>query len=59
MFDKDGNGFITTKELGTLMRTLGQNPTEKELEDIVNEVDFDGMLTVYCKNPITYSGRFS
>lgn len=42
MFDKDGDGTITTKELGTVMRSLGQNPTDQELEDMVNEVDVDG-----------------
>jgi calmodulin len=42
LFDKDDDGTITTKELGTVMRSLGQNPTEAELHDMINEVGADG-----------------
>ena len=44
MFDKDGDGNISTKELGIVMRSLGQNPTEHELLDIITEVDVDGKI---------------
>ncbi|XP_045187214.1 neo-calmodulin-like [Mercenaria mercenaria] len=42
IFDKDGDGTISTQELGTVMRSLGQNPSEADLQDIIKEVDVDG-----------------
>jgi calmodulin len=42
IFDKDRDGFITIKELGEIMKNLGQTPTDAELQDMINEVDIDG-----------------
>ena len=38
------DGTITTKELGKVMRMLGQNPTENDLREMIEEVDVDGRL---------------
>ncbi|XP_030472915.1 calmodulin-like protein 11 [Syzygium oleosum] len=46
LFDKDGDGCITLEELATVIRSLDQNPTEKELQDMINEVDADGNGTI-------------
>ena len=42
LFDKDGDGTITLDELRTVMQSLGQNPTENDLLDMIKEVDDDG-----------------
>ena len=41
MVSKDGDGTITVQELGTVMRSLEQNPTQAELQDIINEFDIE------------------
>ncbi|CAL5347269.1 unnamed protein product [Camellia sinensis] len=46
LFDKDGDGCITVEELATVIRSLDQNPTEEELQDMISEVDSDGNGTI-------------
>jgi calmodulin len=46
MLNGCATGQITTKELGTVMRSLGQNPSESELQDMINEVDADNNGTI-------------
>lgn len=41
LFDKNGDGFINGKELGFMLRSLGRNPTEEEVFNLMAEVDVD------------------
>ena len=42
LFDLDGGGSIDESELGTVMRSLGQNPPPEELQEMIAAVDTDG-----------------
>lgn len=46
MFDKNGDEKISTEELGTVMRNLGQNPTQKDLTEMIMEIDTNGKLKI-------------
>ncbi len=41
LFDKDGNGRITTDELGEILEKLRYNPTEDDLKDMIKDIDTD------------------
>ncbi|CAO0798533.1 unnamed protein product [Mucor circinelloides] len=41
LFDKNGDGAIDVEELGQVMRSLNQEPTDEELKDMINDVDSD------------------
>ena len=53
LFDLDGGGDIDTKELATVMRSLGQNPSEDEVKQMILEVDESNTGTIefpeFCK----------
>ncbi|XP_062620981.1 neo-calmodulin-like isoform X2 [Saccostrea cucullata] len=42
LFDKDGDGTISTSELAVVMRSLGQNPSDDDIENMLRGVDEDG-----------------
>ena len=41
IFDKNGDGTISTKELGVVIRSLGFSPTDREIQEIIMEFDKD------------------
>lgn len=41
IYDLNGDGIITTRELGSVMRALGLNPTEAEILNFIKEMDTD------------------
>ena len=46
LFDRDGDGSITVEEIGVVMKSLGQHPTNHELTEMIKEVDIDGSHTI-------------
>jgi len=38
LFDRDGDGKISTKEVGTVLRALGLTPTEGEVANIIKDI---------------------
>ena len=38
IFDKDGDGTIDSKELSTVLKSMGYNPTKEEIQKMVDEV---------------------
>ena len=48
LFDKDGDGLITSAELLTVMRGLRQAATEDEIKEMIRNVDIDGNTKRRC-----------
>merc|ERR1719383_500539 len=46
IYDRDGQGFITTEVLKEILREIDSTLTEDDLENIIEEVDEDGSGTL-------------
>ncbi|PVU91881.1 hypothetical protein BB559_003940 [Furculomyces boomerangus] len=54
LFDRTGEGEIQMSTVGTLLRALGQNPTESELREIIGNdenkfIDFDAFMEILMR----------
>merc|ERR1712123_274711 len=41
-FDSDGTGAVSISELGNIMRSIGMFPTDDEVDDLLEYMDYDG-----------------
>ncbi|CAH1375314.1 hypothetical protein MTP99_016785 [Tenebrio molitor] len=46
LYDKEGNGYITTSTLKEILKELDNNLSNEELDGIITEIDTDGSGTV-------------
>lgn len=44
LFDKDGSGYINSRELLTVMRAFKQDPTKAEVQHLMQELDTNGIV---------------
>ena len=42
VFDRDGDGFITTRELRHVMHNIGERLSDEELDNMMREADVNG-----------------
>lgn len=47
LYDKDKDGIIATQKLGRVLRAMGLNPTELEIQEMIDEVDSEGGYIPY------------
>ncbi|KAJ2817468.1 hypothetical protein GGI24_005388 [Coemansia furcata] len=44
--DKDGDGKITAADLKAMLKSVGQNPSDEDIQDMFKELDEDGCGTM-------------
>ncbi|CAF4003029.1 unnamed protein product [Rotaria sordida] len=57
LFDKNGDGTIDANEIGQVMRSLGLNPTNKEIADLIAEVDKNGNQHLDFQGFVTFMSK--
>ncbi|XP_013779831.1 troponin C [Limulus polyphemus] len=58
MFDRDKKGVIHTNMVSTILRTLGQTFEEKDLKDLIAEIDQDGSGELEFEEFMALAARF-
>ena len=56
-FDLDGDGYLSLKELGELLKQMGHPIDQEDLMDMTNEIDIEGNGTIDFKEFILLMAR--
>lgn len=51
VFDKDGSGTISSDELRNVLKSLGENLTDSELDEMIKLADHNGDGHIDCERP--------
>ena len=58
LYDENNDGHITTTELSTVLKKLGQNPSEQQIADFIKECDTDKNGTIdfleFCRYLVNF-----
>lgn len=49
VFDKDNSGTINAQELFQVMKSIGEDFTEAQIDEMLKEADHDGDGTINCE----------
>jgi calmodulin len=49
VFDRDNSGTISSDELRLVMKQLGENLTDQEIDEMLHEADKDGNGAIDCE----------
>ncbi|KAH6934712.1 hypothetical protein HPB50_027423 [Hyalomma asiaticum] len=58
MFDRDKKGYVHTNMVSAILRTLGQTFEEKDLKDLISEIDQDGSGELEFEEFVALAARF-
>ncbi|GAB6023671.1 hypothetical protein CHUAL_009932 [Chamberlinius hualienensis] len=58
MFDKDRKGVINTNMVATILRTMGQTFEDRDLKELIEEIDSDGSGQLEFDEFLTLAARF-
>jgi calmodulin len=49
VFDQDGSGTISADEMRRVMKSIGEELTDAEIDEMIKEADTDGNGTIDCE----------